>query len=121
MILKLFLLSSPMELIICLTISRCPKNVISITFSNNRVIFSEACRYFIFKTASFGQIEWTVHIFLILGFFDGGFVGQINVPKKCNSIGKKNSILNWNDAEINQLWYCPNFPISKKSRDINLL
>ena len=59
--------------------------------------------------------------FLILGFFDGGFVGQINVPKKCNSIGKKNSILNWNDAEINQLWYCPNFPISKKSRDINLL
>ena len=69
--------------------------------------------------------RWTgvdsAHFFLILGFFDGGFVGQINVPKKCNSIGKKNSILNWNDAEINQLWYCPNFPISKKSRYINLL
>ena len=55
----------------------------------------------LFLNARFGQCNF----FLILGFFDRGFVtgfvGQINVPKKCNGISKKNSILNWNDAEIN--------------------
>ena len=58
-----------------------------------------------FGTLFFKCKVWTVQFFLILGFFDRGFVtgfvGQINVPKKCNGISKKNSILNWNDAKIN--------------------
>ena len=46
-------------------------------------------------------IDWAKKGFALERAFDWGFVGQINVPKKCNSIGKKNSILNWNDAKIN--------------------